>query len=292
MSDLFEIVPNISEGRDRAVIQACVAAAERADVRVVHTTSDAAHNRSVLTAIGTGDALVDAALAIARIAVERIDLRRHRGEHPRIGALDVLPFVPLGTTPLADAVTLAQRAAARLWSELRVPSYLYGAAARTPQRENLAEVRRGEFEALATRETDPDWHPDYGDRMHESAGASAVGARPFLIAFNVELRTGELPIATAIARSMRARDGGLRTLKALAMRLDTARVQVSFNVTDTDAIPLYRITELVRVLAAGYGVEIARSELIGLAPRRAIQTTARYYLGVNEIPDEETSLGH
>jgi len=281
LSDLFEIVPNISEGREEAIVLACVAAAERTGARVVHTTSDAAHNRSVLTAIGTGDELVDAALAIARIAVERIDLRRHRGEHPRIGALDVLPFVPLGTATLADAVTLAQRAAARLWSELRVPSYLYGAAARTPQRENLADVRRGEFETLAARETDPAWRPDYGDRMHERAGASAVGARPFLIAFNVELRTGELAIATAIARTLRSRDGGLRTLKALAMRLDEARVQVSFNVTDIEAIPLYRITELVRALAAGYRVGVARSELIGLAPRQAVQSTARYYLGVD-----------
>jgi len=281
LSDLFEIVPNISEGRDLAVVAACAAAAERAGARVVHTTSDAAHNRSVLTAIGTGDALVDAALAIAHIAVERIDLRRHRGEHPRIGALDVLPFVPLGTATIAAAVALAERAAMRLWDELAVPSYLYGAAARVPARENLADVRRGEFEALTTRNADPADRPDIGVNAHASAGASAVGARAFLIAFNVELATGDLRVAARIARMMRGRDGGLRTLKALAIRLDDERVQVSFNLTDVDALPLYRITELVRGLAAKEGVALRRSELIGLAPRRAISQTAAYYLGVS-----------
>lgn len=280
MSALFEIVPNLSDGRDPALIAACAAAANATGARVVHTTSDAAHNRSVITAIGSADAVVDAALAIARIAVERIDLRTHRGEHPRIGALDVLPFVPLGDATLAAAVVLAERAGERLWNELGVPSYLYGAAARSPQRENLADVRRGEFEALAARFDDPAWQPDYGTSIHQRAGASAVGARAFLIAFNVELETGDLAIATSIARTLRGRDGGLRTLKSLGVRLDAQRVQVSFNVTDVDAVPLYRITELVRSLAAARGVVVRRSELIGLVPRRAIERTARYYLGV------------
>ncbi len=280
MSTLFEIVPNISEGRDAAVIAACADAAERAGARVVHTTSDPAHHRSVITAIGTGPHVLDAALAIAALAVERIDLRTHRGEHPRIGALDVLPFVPLGKSTLAEAVDLATRAAERLWNELHVPSYLYGAAARTSQRENLADVRRGEYEALAARMLDPLWQPDFGDHLHVAAGASAVGARAFLIAFNVELATSDLGVASTIARLLRGRDGGLRTLKALAMRLDEQRVQVSFNVTDIDAVPLYRITELVRSLAANHGVSVRRAELIGLAPRRAIARTARFYLGV------------
>jgi len=288
LSALFEIVPNISEGRDAAVIAACADAAEKTGARVVHTTSDPAHHRSVITAIGTGPQVVDAALAIAAVAVERIDLRTHRGEHPRIGALDVLPFVPLGKSTLAEAVHLATTAAERLWTELHVPSYLYGAAARTSQRENLADVRRGEFEALATRMLDPLWEPDFGDHMHVEAGASAVGARAFLIAFNVELATSDLRVAAAIARLLRGRDGGLRTLKALAMRLDDERVQVSFNVTDIDALPLYRITELVRSLAAQHGVAVRRSELIGLAPRRAIERTARYYLGVDDEVDDRS----
>ena len=281
MSALFEIVPNLSDGRDPALIAACVDAANATGARVVHTTSDAAHNRSVITAIGSADAVVDAALAIARIAVERIDLRTHRGEHPRIGALDVLPFVPLGDATIAAAVALAERAGERLWTELGVPSYLYGAAARSPQREDLADVRRGEFEALAARFDDPTWQPDYGTRVHERAGASAIGARAFLIAFNVELETSDLSIATSIARTLRGRDGGLRTLKSIGVRLDASRVQVSFNVTDIDAIPLYRITELVRSLAAERGVSARGSELIGLAPRRAVEQTARYYLGVD-----------
>lgn len=274
----FEIVPNVSEGRDPAVIEACVAALEDAGARVVHRTSDAVHHRSVITAIGSGSQVVAAAVALAGVASERIDLRAHRGAHPRIGALDVLPFVPLADATLADAVVLAHRAAARIWRELGIPTYLYGAAASAPHRAQLADVRRGEFEGLGERVArDPSWRFDYGDAAHASAGAIAVGARAFLIAFNVELATGDLSVARDIARTLRASSGGLRTLKCLGLRLSSDRVQVSCNITDVDAVPLYRVTELVRRAAARAGVAIARSELIGLAPRRALVRTARAY---------------
>lgn len=274
----YEIVPNISEGRKPATIDACIAAMEDAGARVLHRTSDVAHHRSVITAIGRGSEVVAAAVALARVVRDTIDLREHRGAHPRIGALDVLPFVPLIDATLDDAVTLAERAAARIWRELGIPSYLYGAAARRPQREHLAAIRRGEFEGLADRiERDRSWAFDVGDTAHASAGAIAIGARPFLIAFNVELGSGDLATARRIARTLRGSSGGLRSLKCLGLRLSADRVHVSCNLTDVDAVPLYRVTELVRRAAARAGVVVTRSELIGLAPARAIVRTARAY---------------
>jgi glutamate formiminotransferase len=274
---LFEIVPNVSEGRDAALVDRAVEAMTAAGARVVHRTSDAVHHRSVITAVGRASQVVAAAVALARVALERIDLRVHRGAHPRIGALDVLPFVPIGDATLDDAVTLAHRAAGRIWRELGIPSYLYGAAAAAPHRELLADVRRGEFEGLAERVREARWAFDYGEVPHASAGAIAIGARPFLIAFNVELRSGDLALARRIARRLRERDGGLRTLRALGIRLAPDVVQVSFNVTDVDAIPLWRIRELVRLAAEREGVALGRSELIGLVPRRALARTARAY---------------
>jgi glutamate formiminotransferase / 5-formyltetrahydrofolate cyclo-ligase len=274
---LFEIVPNISEGRDASTVDAAIAAMTAEGARVIHRTSDAVHHRSVITAAGSASQVVAAAVALARVTLERIDLRTQRGEHPRIGALDVLPFVPLGDATLDDAVTLAHRAAARIWRELGIPALLYGAAASAPHRANLADVRRGEFEGLAERSSDPRWAFDYGDVPHLSAGAIAVGARSLLLAFNVELESGDLTLARSIARTLRERDGGLRTLKALGIRLSANVVQVSFNLTDIDAVPLYRVRELVRRAAARHGVSVGRSELIGLAPRRAVVRTAGAY---------------
>jgi glutamate formiminotransferase len=281
----FEIVPNVSEGRDAAVIDACVAAMETFGARVVHRTSDRVHHRSVITAVGRASQVVAAAVALARVVHERIDLRVHRGAHPRIGALDVLPFVPLADATLDDAVTLAHRAAARIWREVGIPSYLYGAAASAPHRVHLADIRRGEFERLGERLAgDPAWAFDYGDAAHARVGAIAIGARPFLIAYNVELASGDLGLAKRIARMLRASSGGLRTLKCLGLRLDEQRVQVSCNVTDVDAVPLYRVTELVRRVAARAGVGIARSELIGLAPYRSVARTARAYRTAHHTP--------
>lgn len=260
---------------------------EAEGARVVHRTSDPVHHRSVITAVGRASQVVAAAVALARVAQARIDLRAHRGAHPRIGALDVLPFVPLGDATLDDAVTLAHRAAARIWRELGIPSYLYGAAASASHRVHLGDLRRGGFEGLGARLAgDPRWAFDYGDAPHASAGAIAVGARPFLIAFNVELASGDLALARRIAHDLRASNGGLRTLKCLGLRLNADRVQVSCNLTDIDAVPLYRVTELVRRAAARAGARVARSELIGLVPRRALERTARAYLS-----DEERTAG-
>ena len=281
---LLESVPNISEGRDAAVIDACIAAAEEQGARVLHRTSDPIHNRSVLTMAGSYDALRKAALALTDVTVRRIDLRTHTGVHPRIGALDVLPFIPLRGATMDDAVRLAREVAAEIWEVLRVPSFLYGEAATTPLRRNLAHVRQGEFEGLQTRfELE---RPDFGDvAMHASAGAVAVGARDILIAFNVELGTDDIALARRIARRLRERDGGLRTLKALGLRLGPGVVQVSLNLTNYRATPLYRIVELIRGMAAQAGVNVLRSELIGCIPYDAVEASARYYLGI-PLPEE------
>jgi len=277
----FELVPNLSEGRDPAIVDACVAAVEATGARVVHRTSDAAHHRSVLTILGGGDTLVDAAVALAEVTTARIDLRAHRGVHPRIGALDVLPFVPLESATLAAAAALAHRAAERIWERVGVPSYYYGAASASGR--TLPAVRRGGFEGLAGRPDPPDVGAAGG---HPSAGAIAVGARPILVAFNVELATGDLAVATEIARIVRERDGGLRTVRALGLRIGPEVVQVSLNVTMYHATPLYRVVETVRALAAERGVRVLGGELIGCLPFDAVVATAEYYLGIaRPFPD-------
>lgn len=280
---LYEIVPNISEGRDAAVIDAAVDAVNATGARVLHRTSDEVHHRSVLTIAGSAQQVLDAAVALAGVVVERIDLRTHRGVHPRIGALDVLPFVPLEGATMGEAVRLAHAAGERIWERYRIPSFYYGEAARGPQRRLLASVRAGEFEGLETRFVDPAWAPDAGDvARHERAGAIAIGARPLLIAFNVELATGDLAVARDIALAIRERNGGLRSLRALGLRLRDDLVQVSLNVTAYDDTPLHRVVELIAELAARRGVRIATSELIGCLPRAAVERAARYYLGVSE----------
>jgi glutamate formiminotransferase len=281
---LFEIVPNLSEGRDPTFLDAADAAVSAAGARVLNASSDVSHHRSVLTIVGNGEQVVGAGIALAGVAAEWIDLRRHRGVHPRIGALDVLPFVPLSGATLEEAAALAHRAGAAIWQRYRIPSFYYGAAARHEARRMLPALRRGEFEGLDVRFADPDWAPDEGDvARHESAGAIAIGARDALVAFNVELASGDLNAARAIAAAVRERGGGLRTLRALAFALDNGRVQVSLNVTSIAATPLYRVVELIRILAAQRGIELARGELVGCVPRAAVEATAAYYLGVTAL---------
>lgn len=268
----FEIVPNLSEGRNNATIVAAIEAVEATGARVVDWSSDAVHHRSVLTILGDGDQVVGAAVALAAVAVERIDLRQHAGVHPRIGALDVLPFVPLEEATLQDAARLAHQAGAAIWQRYRIPSLYYGAAARAPERLLLPAIR-----------SNVDWMPDEGDVLrHVSAGAIAIGARDVLIAFNIELATADLGPARRIANAIRERGGGLRTLRALALPRGD-RVQVSLNITDYAATPLYRIVELVRELAAQLDVQLLGCELIGCLPFAAVEAAAAFYLGVTQL---------
>jgi len=277
-------VPNVSEGRDRSVLDACAAAIEDAGARLAHRTSDPVHNRSVFSFFATRQRVLAAAMSLAAVAVERIDLRGQRGAHPRIGALDVLPFVPFGSATPDDACDIAREAAQRLWRELGVPSFLYGGAATSPARRLLADVRRGEFEGLATR-SDP---PDVGaGRLHRSAGAVAVGARGVLVAFNVEIGSDDVALARRIARALRERSGGLRTLRALGLALGPGRVQISCNVTDAAAMPLDRIVALVRLLAARAGVPVVGTELIGLVPRVALEGVVARMFDSPSLPGKD-----
>ncbi len=270
---LFEIVPNLSEGRDLSTIVAACDAVKSTGARLIDWSSDTVHHRSVLTILGDSEEIVQAAVALAGIALERIDLRDHRGVHPRIGALDVLPFVPLRDATLDDAAALAHRAGAEIWKRYAIPAFYYGAAARRPERLLLPEIRRN-----------VEWLPDEGDvRRHVSAGAIAIGARNVLIAFNIELASDDLAAARAIALAIRERNGGLRSLRALALPRGDDRVQVSLNVTDYVATPLYRIVELVARLALERDIEIAGCELIGCLPWAAVEATAAYYLGVDTL---------
>jgi len=273
--DLFESVPNISEGRRGAVVDEIVAAFTGAhpDVRLLDRSSDPDHNRSVLTLAGSGAALVEAAVAGAAACACLIDLTRQRGVHPRMGALDVLPFIPLGTQDLTEAVPLAREAGRRLVAEAAVPVYFYGAAAQRPERAALPRVRgRGFEELLASAASDPARAPDLGGPApHPTAGATAVGVRSFLIAYNVNLATGDLAVARQIGAAIRERDGGLRAVRALGLALPARGLtQVSMNLLDYRVTPPAAAFAAVAALARQLGVEVVESELVGLIPRAAL----------------------
>jgi glutamate formiminotransferase len=268
---LVECVPNFSDGRNAATIAALQDAVRGVDgVRLLDTHSDADHNRTVLTFAGTPGAVAEAAFRGVREAAARIDLRAHRGVHPRIGAADVVPFVPLGDAPMAVCVELARALGARLGSELGLPVYLYGEAARRPERRVLANVRRGEYEALVDAVgTDPARAPDFGPAALGPAGAVAVGARGPLIAFNVLLATPDLGVARAVARAVRASSGGLPGLQALGVACSRAgAVQVTMNLTNPGQTGLWTAFAAVRDEAARHGVGVLESELVGLVPAK------------------------
>ncbi|RME10896.1 MAG: glutamate formimidoyltransferase [Ardenticatenia bacterium] len=290
---LFECVPNFSEGRRTEVVQSIWnAIAAVPDVRVLNLHMDADHNRSVITFIGTPEAVEEAALQAAKTAAALIDLRQHQGEHPRIGATDVIPFIPLEGATFDDAVHLARRVARRLAEEVGIPTYLYGAAAQHPERRRLADIRRGGYEALVDAiQHDPARVPDFGPTALGPAGATAVGARDFLIAWNVFLTTSDVSIAERIARAVRHSSGGLRGVQALGMLVD-GRAQVSMNLTDFRHTPLPRVMEMIRREAARYGVLVERSELVGLLPLDAVLDTAAWYLQLDTLTAEEIIETH
>jgi glutamate formiminotransferase len=275
---MIECVPNVSEGRNLAVVDAIVAViTEVPGVLLLHRTSDADHNRSVFTFAGPKEAVLEAAVRVAIKSAESIDLTQHKGVHPRLGSLDVLPFVPLEDTPLSACVDVAHRAGERIWREAGVPVYFYEAAARQPERMRLEDVRRGQFERLRQEVAlDETKQPDVGGpTLHPTAGAVIVGARKLLIAFNINLRTNDLTVAKDIARAIRTSSGGFPAVKALGFALPSrGQVQVSMNLTDFDQTPLHVVYQAVNRLAAERGVETAESELIGLIPQRALEQAA------------------
>jgi glutamate formiminotransferase len=283
----LECVPNFSEGRDPAKVNRIADPARTVPgVVVLDVESNADHNRSVITLVGEGPALIEAVLGMMRVATETIDLTQHHGEHPRIGATDVVPFVPLEGTTMDEAVQLAVRLGERVAKELHIPVYLYGNAARRPERSELPNVRTGEFEGLREAiATDPARAPDFGEaKVHPTAGAVAIGARPVLIAYNAYLTTPDVGIAKKIAKSVRARDGGLPEVRALGFEIkERNRAQVSMNLTDYHRTPIHRALEFVRREAARYGVGIEESEVVGLVPEEALFEAAEYYLQLNRF---------
>lgn len=284
MQQIVECVPNFSEGRRPEVIDAIVAAiAGVPGARVLDIQTDADHNRTVVTFVGEPESVLEAAFQGARQAAELIDLNVHRGAHPRMGATDVIPFVPIRGVTMADCVQLARRLGQRLGEELAIPVFLYEEAATRPERQNLADVRRGEFEGI--REliaTDPAHEPDFGPRCMGPAGATAVGARAFLIAFNVYLATGDVEIAKKIAKTVRHSSGGLRFVKALGLLVE-GQAQVSMNLTDFRRTPIHVAVEMIRREAARYGVMVARSELVGMIPQEALLDAAFWYLQLDGV---------
>jgi len=270
---ILESVPNFSEGRRPEVARAIADEARRAGATVLDLTWDADHHRGVLTFAGEPARVEAAAFAVAKKSLELIDLNRHQGKHPRMGALDVLPFVPLGGADLADAVAMARRVGERIGSALQCPVFLYEAAASRPERRNLATLRAPRFEGLRDLVgRDPAWAPDFGPaRIHPTGGAVAVGARPPLVAFNIDLETADVAVARSIARSIRERDGGLPGVKALGLYLDQrACAQVSMNLVDIARTRVVDVYKAVERLAGQAGTSIRAGELIGLVPRAAL----------------------
>jgi glutamate formiminotransferase len=281
-SKMIECVANFSEGRDAATVAAIEGAVRSvAGVRMLRSEMDTDHNRSVITFVGPPDAVAEGALRGIEIAVERIDLRKHAGVHPRMGAADVVPFVPLEGATLADCVAIARRTGEEVWKRFKVPVYYYEAAAFSPDRRLLENCRRGGFE-------NPRMAPDVGGpQLHPSAGACIIGARKLLIAFNVNLKTDDVQVAREIARKIRASSGGMPFVKALGLRLaERGLVQVSMNLTDFEQTPLHQVFDAVRREAAARGVEIAGSEIIGLMPRKALEAAAAHYLQCENFDSE------
>ncbi|MFZ0638741.1 MAG: glutamate formimidoyltransferase [Candidatus Acidiferrales bacterium] len=282
MPRLIECVPNFSEGRDVAKIDALVAAMQSVEgVYVLDRESDADHNRCVITLAGEPEPVAEAALRGVGKALELIDLTNHSGAHPRLGATDVVPFIPVDGVSIEDCVALAKKVGREIWNRYKIPVYFYESAAARPDRTNLENVRKGQFEGVREEVLEnPDRAPDVGDpRLHPTAGAVIVGARKFLIAYNINLNTPDVSIANKIAKAIRFSSGGLRYVKSMGVDLRARHLaQVSINMTDYEQTPLHRVFEMVRSEAARYGASIVGSEIVGLIPKRAIEMTADFFL--------------
>lgn len=289
MAKVVECIPNVSEGRNLAVVEAVVAEVRQVPgVVLLDWASNADHNRTVVTFAGEPEGVLEAAWRLVKKAAELIDLDAHQGEHPRMGATDVVPFVPVRDVSMDECVELAKRLGERVGRELNIPVYLYEKAATRPERRNLAEVRRGQYEGLKESIKTPERRPDYGPAVLGKAGAVAIGARPPLVAFNVNLGTANLEIAKAIAKAIRGSSGGFVHVKALAVDLAAqGQVQISMNMVDTQGTPLHRALEFIRREAANYGVPVVGSEIVGLVPLQAMLDAAAYYLQLHDFSSEQ-----
>ena len=287
---IIESIPNVSEGRRAEVVEQCAAAIRGArGVRLLDYSSDPSHNRSVFTLTGDASSVKAATLALFEAAVREIDLRSHRGEHPRLGAVDVVPFVPIEGVTMAECVTLAKEVGAEVAARFSVPVFLYEEASDNPLRKNLEDIRRGEFEGLAAKMTTPGWAPDFGPPApHPSAGATVIGARMPLIAYNINLNTDRLEVAKKIAAAIRHSSGGLRYVKAMGVKVEDRNLaQVSMNLTNYQKTPIFRVFELVKREAERYGVTVLESEIVGLVPSAALLSAAEFYLQLERFGDEQ-----
>ncbi|HEP1337323.1 TPA: glutamate formimidoyltransferase [Streptococcus pyogenes] len=286
MAKIVECIPNFSEGQNQAVIDGLVATAKSIPgVTLLDYSSDASHNRSVFTLVGDDQSIQEAAFQLVKYASENIDMTKHHGEHPRMGATDVCPFVPIKDITTQECVEISKQVAERINRELGIPIFLYEDSATRPERQNLAKVRKGQFEGMPEKLLEEDWAPDYGDRkIHPTAGVTAVGARMPLVAFNVNLDTDNIDIAHKIAKIIRGSGGGYKYCKAIGVMLEDRHIaQVSMNMVNFEKCSLYRTFETIRFEAKRYGVNIIGSEVIGLAPAKALIDVAEYYLQVEDF---------
>ncbi|HEP1414317.1 TPA: glutamate formimidoyltransferase [Streptococcus pyogenes] len=286
MAKIVECIPNFSEGQNQAVIDGLVATAKSIPgVTLLDYSSDASHNRSVFTLVGDDQSIQEAAFQLVKYASENIDMTKHHGEHPRMGATDVCPFVPIKDITTQECVEISKQVAERINRELDIPIFLYEDSATRPERQNLAKIRKGQFEGMPEKLLEEDWAPDYGDRkIHPTAGVTAVGARMPLVAFNVNLDTDNIDIAHKIAKIIRGSGGGYKYCKAIGVMLEDRHIaQVSMNMVNFEKCSLYRTFETIKFEARRYGVNVIGSEVIGLAPAKALIDVAEYYLQVEDF---------
>ena len=292
---IVECVPNFSEGRDLEKVEKIISAFRAKEgVKLLDYSTDKDHNRMVVTVVGEPEALKKAVIEAIGIAVELIDLNHHKGQHPRMGAVDVVPFIPIRNVSMDEAIALSKEVGKEVADRYKLPVFLYEKAASSPHRENLAAIRKGEFEGLKEKMTQPEWKADFGpEQPHPTGGGVVIGARMPLVAYNVNLNTNKLEIADAIAKKIRFLGGGLRFCKAMGVELsDRGIVQVSMNLTDYTKTAIYRAHELVRIEANRYGVTIVGAEIIGLVPMDALIDTAAYYLGLEDFSTRQVLETH
>lgn len=293
MAKIVECIPNFSEGRNKDVIDALAQKAKAVPgVALLDYSWDESHNRSVFTLVGDPDAIAEAAFELCKLAGDKIDMTKHTGEHPRMGATDVIPFVPVQEVSLAECIAISEKVAKRVWDELKIPSFLYEESAKNPGRKNLATVRKGQFEGMPEKLLQDEWAPDFGERaIHPTAGITAIGARMPLVAFNVNLSTSDVGIANAIAKTIRGSSGGYKYCKGIGVMLEGRNIaQVSMNMVNYEGTPLYRVFEAIRAEARRWGVTITGSEIIGLTPAKALVDCAEYYLQIEDFDYQKQVL--
>ena len=293
MVKIIECVPNFSEGQNEAVINGLVSVAKSVGgVTLLDHSSDASHNRSVFTLVGDEEGIQEAAFQLVKYASENIDMTKHHGEHPRMGATDVVPFIPIKDSSVEECIEISKKVAKRINDELDITIFLYEDSASTPSRKNLAKVRKGQFEGMPEKLQEEEWAPDFGERkIHPTAGITAVGARMPLVAFNVNLDTSDITIANKIAKIIRASGGGFKYAKGIGVMLEDRNIaQVSMNMVNFEGTPLYRTFETIRMEAKRYGVNIIGSEIIGLTPAKAMIDCAEYYLQVEDFDYDKQIL--